>query len=339
MDPVRSHARALGASPKDLGGATSYGMERKLESLTIVVAILVLANAYFFITIYRTPANNPGPVFQDEQAFILPPNPISYLPVFDTSTKEVVLDAKSAILYDVRSDRNLFEKNIKERLPIASLTKVMNAVVVWEKFSPNDIVTIKSSAIKVDGQRQDLYDGERLSVHDLMQMMFIESSNDAAYALRDYAASRSFDLVAEMNAKASELGMNNTRFVDPAGLDDAGYSTASDLIKGVVYALRYDAIWSFSRKTTATIVSTDGKITHEIKSTDQLLGVLADIVGGKTGYTDSALGCMILIIDAPARIGVSNQSDRIIAIVLGSRDRFGDMKNLISWAKQAYRWK
>ena len=80
-------------------------------------------------------------------------------------------------------------------------------------------------------------------------------------------------------------------------------------------------------------------ITHEIKSTDQLLGVLADIVGGKTGYTDSALGCMILIVDAPARIGVSNQSDRIVAIILGSRDRFGDMKNLVSWAKQAYRWK
>ena len=314
-------------------------MDKRLGLITIVVAILVLANAYFFITIYRTPVESSSSVFQDSQAFILPPNPISYLPVLDTAMKEVILDAKSAILYDVRSDRNLFEKNTKERLPIASLTKVMNAVVVWEKFSPNEIVTVQPSAIKVDGQRQDLYVGETLSVHDLMQMMFIESSNDAAYALRDYAASQSFDLVAEMNAKALALGMSNTNFVDPAGLDDAGYSTVSDLVKGVVYALRYDAIWSFSRKATATIVSTDGKITHEIKSTDQLLGVLADIVGGKTGYTDSALGCMILIVDAPARIGVSNQSDRIVAIILGSRDRFGDMKNLVSWAKQAYRWK
>ena len=314
-------------------------MDKRLGLITIVVAILVLANAYFFITIYRTPVESSSFVFQDSQAFILPPNPISYLPVLDTAMKEVILDAKSAILYDVRSDRNLFEKNIKERLPIASLTKVMNAVVVWEKFSPNEIVTVQPSAIKVDGQRQDLYVGETLSVHDLMQMMFIESSNDAAYALRDYATSHSFDLVAEMNNKALTLGMNDTHFVDPAGLDDAGYSTASDLVKGVVYALRYDAIWSFSRKATATIVSTDGKITHEIKSTDQLLGVLADIVGGKTGYTDSALGCMILIVDAPARIGASNQNDRIIAIILGSHDRFGDMKNLVSWAKQAYRWK
>ena len=307
-------------------------MDRRLAGLTIVVAILVLANAYFFITIYRTPIDGPSPVFNDNQAFILPPNPISYLPFLDTSMREVVLDAKSAILYDVKSDRNLFEKNIKEKLPIASLTKVMNAVVVWEKFSPNDIVTVQSSAVKVDGQRQDLYVGETISVNNLMQMMFIESSNDAAYALRDYAASHSLDLVAEMNTKAATLGMRDTHFVDPAGLDDLGYSTASDLVKGVTYALRYDAIWSFSRKSTATIVSTDGKITHEIKSTDQLLGVLSDIVGGKTGYTDSALGCMILIVDAP------NQSDRIIGIILGSHDRFGDMKNLITWAKQAYRW-
>ncbi len=307
-------------------------MDRKLEALTIIVAILVLANAYFFITIYHTPAGDLNILPNENQAFILPPNPVSYLPVLNTSMREVNLDAKSAILYDVKSDRNLFEKNIKERLPIASLTKVINAVVVWEKFSPNDLVTVSSSAVKVDGERKDLYAGETLSVNSLMQMMLIESSNDAAYALRDYAASHSIDLMAEMNKKASELGMLNTHFIDPAGLDDNGYSTASDLVKGVAYALRYDAIWSFSRKPSATIVSADGKIVHEIKSTDQLLGVLSDIVGGKTGYTDSALGCMILIVDAP------NQKDSIIAIVLGSHDRFGDMKNLISWAKTAYRW-
>jgi len=317
-------------------------MDRKLEGLTIVVAILVLANAYFFIEIYRTPVENSSLAFQDNQAFILPPNPVSYLPLLDTSMKEVVLDAKSAVLYDVKSGRNLFEKKIREKLPIASLTKIITATVVWEKFSPNDIVTVKSSAVKVDGERKDLYAGEMLAIHSLVQMMLIESSNDAAYALGDYAASRGFDLVAEMNAKALALGMRNTHFVDPAGLDDTGYSTASDMVKGVAYALRYDAIWSFSRKATATVVSTDGKITHEIKSTDQLLGVLEDIVGGKTGYTDNALGCMILIVDAPAPAETSNNpavsGDRIIGIILGSNNRFGDMKSLISWAKQAYRW-
>jgi D-alanyl-D-alanine carboxypeptidase (penicillin-binding protein 5/6) len=307
-------------------------MEKNTVGLTIVVAILVLANAYFFISAANAPLDGPGPVFNSAEAFILPPQPASYLPLLDTTQAEVKLDAKSAIIYDVKSDRNLFEKDDHTRLPVASLTKILNATVVWEKFSPNDTVMVQDTAVKVDGERQDVYTGETLSVNTLMQMMLVESSNDAAYALRDYAKTQGFDLVAEMNKKAASLGMHDSYFVDAAGLDDGGYSTASDMAKAVRYALRYDAIWNFSRQSTATVVSTDGKFTRDIKSTNELLGVLSDIVGGKTGYTDSALGCMILIVDVPG------QSDRMIAVVLGSHDRFGDMKKLITWAKQAYRW-
>jgi len=307
-----------------------------MAGLTIIVAVLVLVNAYFFINIYRAPIENSNLVLHNNQAFIFPPNPSNYLPILNTSVDEVVLDAKSVILYDVKSSKDLFGKKIKEKLPIASLTKVFTAVVVWENFSPNDIVTVYPTAVNVDGERRGLYVDETLSVSSLIQLMLIESSNDAAYALMDYSTSRGIDLMAEMNKKALELGMHDTYFADPAGLDDTGYSTTSDLIKGVKYALRYDAIWGFSRKATATIVSTDGKIVHEIKNTDQLLGVLSGIVGGKTGYTDSALGCMILIVDVPAQAGVP--SNQIIAIILGSHNRFGDMTNLISWAKQAYRW-
>lgn len=307
-------------------------MKGRLTALTIIVAILALVNAYFFITVVRDPLDGPGPVFNTAEAFILPQTQVSYLPILDTEMSEVRLDAKSAILYDVRSDRNLFEKNIKEKLPVASLTKIMSAIVVWEKFSPNETVTVQASAIKVDGERQDLYENETMSVRDLVQLMLIQSSNDAAYALRDHAATHGVDLIKEMNAKALELGMRDTQFVDAAGLNDLGYSTASDLVKAVRYALRYDALWSFSRESTATVTSTDGKFSHVVKSTNQLLGVLSDIVGGKTGYTDSALGCMILIVDVPSG------KDRMIAVVLGSQGRFEDMSKLISWSKRAYRW-
>lgn len=306
--------------------------DRRLNALTIVIALLVLVNAYFFITVIRRPSDNfAGPVFNTAQAYIAPPSQVSFLPIMDGDAKEVKLDAASAILYDIKADRNLFEKNTKERLPIASLTKILNAIVIWEKFSPNEQVTVASTAIKVDGERQELYENETLSVRDLMQLMLIQSSNDAAYALRDYAAEKGIDLVKEMNNKAQELGMRDTSVLDPAGLNDAGYSTASDLVKAVQYALRYDALWGFSRESSATVTSTDGKVSHAIKSTNQLLGVLSDIVGGKTGYTDSALGCMILIVDIPGE-------DRVIAVILGSHSRFDDMKNLISWAKRVYRW-
>lgn len=310
--------------------------DRRLSALTIVIALLVLVNAYFFITVIRPPADVPSPVFNTAQAYIAPPSQISYLPIFNTNGNDVKLDAKSALLYDLKADRNLFEKNSTERLPIASLTKVLTAIVVWEKFSPNDQVTVQESAIKVDGERQDLFINETISVKNLLQLMIIESSNDAAYALKDYAASKGINLVEEMNAKAVALGMNNTHVEDSAGLNDSGYSTAADLVKAVRYGLRYDALWSFSRESTTTVTSTDGTISHVLKSTNQLLGSLADIVGGKTGYTDSALGCIILIVDVPGNSPAGG--DRMIAVVLGSHSRFEDMKNLISWAKRVYQW-
>jgi len=266
------------------------------------------------------------------EAYVLPVTQADYLPALDTSAGDLNLDVKAALIWDVKTGRLLYQKNIADRLPIASLTKIMTAVIVWERLDPNAIVTIHPSAVKVDGQRQDLYPNETMSVRTLMQLMLIRSSNDAAYALRDYATEHGIDMIVEMNNKAQSLGMHNTHFTDPAGLDDAAFSTASDLAKEVSYALQYDAIWNASRQPTATIESADGKISHDIKSTDQLLGVLNDIVGGKTGYTDGALGCMILIVNAPT------SGDKLIAVVLGSTARFDAMKNLVQWTERAYRW-
>ncbi len=307
-------------------------MQKKLTILTVIILGLLLVNGYFLFASPSDPQRG-GPVFNTTQAFIAPQTQANYLPILDTTVGEVKLDARSAILYDTASGRNLFEKNISQQQAIASLTKVLTAIVVWEHLSPNDVVTIQPGAVKVDGERQNLYSGETMSVNNLIQLMLVESSNDAAYALRDYAQSKGIDLVSLMNQKAAELGMTRTKVMDPAGLDDHGYSTAEDLVKAVNYALRYNAIWNFSKEKEATVESSDGKIAHAIKTTNQLLGVLTGIVGGKTGYTDSALGCMILIVDVP------NQNDKIIGIVLGSHSRFDDMKNLIDWARAAYRWK
>lgn len=301
------------------------------KTLTIIIVSLVSANAYFLVSGNRTVGPRPT-VFDPAKAFIAQSNQADFLPILNASAGDISLDAKSAIVYDLQADRYLFQKNISEQVPIASLTKVMTAVVAWENLDPDAVVTVLPDAVKVDGERRNLYAGEEITVRNLMQLMLVESSNDAAYALRDYAKTKGLDLVNLMNVKAASLRMINTRYQDPAGLDDSGYSSAADLVKVVKYALRYDAIWNFSREKTATVLSADGKITHNIKSTNQLLGVLSGIVGGKTGYTDGALGCMILIVDIP------NQNDKIISIILGSRRRFEDMTKLVNWTKSAYRW-
>ncbi|HWA64380.1 MAG TPA: serine hydrolase [Candidatus Paceibacterota bacterium] len=299
-----------------------------------IVAGLICANAWMFVAniIHSREFPTTAPVFHTAEAFVLPLSQPNYLPLRDERDGGPNLDAKAAIVYDVKSDRDLFARNPDEKLPIASLTKILNAVVVWERFSPNEIATVQPTAVKVDGERQDLFVGETISINSLLRLMLIESSNDAAYALRDYAQTQGIDLIAEMNAKAAALGMTSTHIVDAAGLDDSGYSTAHDLIKIVSYGLRYDALWNFSRERTAVVASADGSIAHEIKSTNELLGKLADIFGGKTGYTDSALGCIMLIVQAP------EADDKIIAIVLGSTGRFEAMSQLVAWTKQAYRW-
>ncbi len=302
---------------------------------TIICAVLVCANVYMSASIFRLGGQlaSVGPLFRAQaEAYVLPVTQADYLPTLDTSAGNLSIDAKAALVLDVSTGRNLYQKNIQQRLPIASLTKIMTAIIVWERLKPDDVVTVAPTAMKVDGERQDLYKGEQLTVRSLMELMLIRSSNDAAYALRDFAKQQGIDLIAEMNEKASELGMRSTHFTDPAGLDDAAYSTAEDLGKAVKYALQYDAIWNVSRQPSATIQSVDGRILHEVQSTDQLLGVLSDIIGGKTGYTDGALGCMILIVNA------SHGDNKIIGIVLGSTARFEAMKDMVQWTQRAYRW-
>lgn len=266
------------------------------------------------------------------QAYILPIAEPNYIPVLDSNFSRPAISAKSAVVYDTRSGRLLFEKDIKLQLPVASLTKVMSAVVILEHLKLDDIVTVADESIGVDGEKQDLYAGERISVRNLLKLMLIESSNDAAFALAVHAEKEGFDFVEKMNMKAKELAMNHSLFLDPAGLSDNAYSSVEDLIKLVEYSLKYGEIWDISSEKTAIVESSDEKIVHNIKSTNRLLGMINDIIGGKTGYTDGAGQCMILVTAIPGYSG------KVISVVIGSEDRFGDTQKLIDWIRVAYSW-
>lgn len=265
------------------------------------------------------------------QAYMLPVTNASYLLVRDTSVADPVLDASAAVVYDTETGQYLYEKNIDTRVPIASLTKLLSALVVQDHFTDQEVVTIASSSIRVDGQKQTLYDGERMHVHDLVSMMLVESSNDAAYALAAYARSLGIDFVAAMNTKARSIGMDDCLFTDPAGLDDAAYCTIRDLIVLTRHVLRQaPTLWPITAQQHLSVVSADGRLIHPIKSTNELLGQIPGIIGGKTGNTDGALGCLILVVNIPGK------DDILITIVLGSRTRFGDTKALVEWTGRAY---
>jgi D-alanyl-D-alanine carboxypeptidase len=273
------------------------------------------------------------PGIQAAQAYLLPIANPAYAPVRDTVVPEPSVDANSALLVHLESGRVLYEKNASTQVPIASLTKLLSALVVHDLFTSTEIVEVASSAIRVDGQKQTLYLGERITVQDLVSMMLVESSNDAAYALSVYAKHRGIDFVEKMNSKALFLGMADCRFTDPAGLDDAAHCDANDLLRLVRATLRTaPQIWPVTTQAQLTIRSADGAIVHEVKSTDELLGQISGIIGGKTGYTDGALGCLILVVKLPEK------NDTLISIVLGSRSRFTDTQVLVSWAQRAYRY-
>lgn len=308
-------------------------MQSKIYILAISLAGLVIVSVLFVTDSSKEKGlANTEPAFDSSQAYLLPVSEPSYFPIYDSRTEKPVIDAKAGLVYDTRSGRFLFSKNPRVKLPIASLTKILSSIVVLENFDIKETVVIPKEVLKVDDEKQSLYFGEEITVQNLLKLMLIESSNDAAYALAWYANSRDINFVDKMNEKAQLLNMNDSHFLDPAGLNDDAYSTSEDLIKLVKYTFKYDSIWNILTEKNIIVKSVDGKIEHKVESTDQLLGIIPDIFGGKTGNTDGASGCMILVVDIPGK------NDKIISVVLGSQDRFGDTKKLVDWVKSAYRW-
>ena len=321
----------------------------RLKSIlpTILLGSLLLVAGFFvcLIEIQGGQPVQPTPVRNNEtrseqassvgsgQAFLLPVSETSYLPVRDFNISEPALEAKAAVLFDVRSGRSLYSKNPNQRLPIASITKLMSAVVVLDNLNLNDIFTVPAEDINVDGKGADFYKNEQLLGTDLFKMMLIKSSNDAALVFATAAQKAGIDFVAKMNEKAQAIGMANTRFADPAGLNDQdAFSTASDLVKLVRYAARYDLISQTLMIGSVIVTSIDGKAVHNLVNTNQLLGQIPGVVMGKTGYTDNALGTMAL------EVGINDGRDTIISVVLGAKDRFTETEKLIQWSKAAYRW-
>lgn len=310
------------------------------RALTISVLIAAGLAVFFFLSLPRKTVSGQNqyisgavPEMSAAQAYLLPVVNPGYAPIRETTVSDPQVDASAALVYHVDTGRYLYEKNADTRLPIASLTKLLSALVAQDLLDGQAIVAIASGSIRVDGQMQTLFDGERIMVRDLISMMLVESSNDAAYALAAFARELGIDFVERMNAKAATLGMDSCAFTDPAGLDDNAYCTARDLVRLVRFAMRQvPQIWPVTTVRELDVRSSDGRIVHHLKSTNELLDQIPEIVGGKTGYTDGALGCLILVVK------VFGKSDTLISIVLGSRARFSDTLTLIDWAGRAYQW-
>ncbi len=274
---------------------------------------------------------------EEGQAYILSSTQTNYLPIRNLNVDEPTIDAKAGIVYDLRSGRILFEHNSKKKLPIASITKLMSAVIIIENMDLDAVYKIADEDLNTDGLGTNLYKDEHIKGEDLFIIMLVNSDNDAASVFARNAKEQGFDFVGAMNAKAFEIEMSNTKFSDPAGLDDQDtYSTALDLVRLMQYANKYPLIWDTLTTKTGIVTSIDGKLIHSLNNTNKLLGVLGGIRFGKTGRTDGALETLALIVDV---VDSEYEDDGIVSVILGSNNRFGESEKLITWAREAHTWK
>ncbi len=272
--------------------------------------------------------------------------PKESLPEKKHDAKEFETAAESAIAFDFKQDFFLYEKNADEQRPIASLTKLVSSAIVLDYARTDEIIPVSRQAVRTEGNSGFLREGELLTVYDLLAASLMESSNDAIYALAENVGSkltanqetnstpvRSF--VRTMNQKFNDLGLVNSNFTDPSGLEDSkSFSTASDFANFIKYLRNnpnYDVLWEILELKTYQTKSQNNIASHEFKSTNSFLDELDGVIGGKTGYTTNALGNLLLVLEGP-------NNNEIIYLVMGSNDRFGDMRKLIDWANESWEW-
>ena len=259
-----------------------------------------------------------------------------------TTQAGLSLSAGAAISVFVDSSGNeyvLLEKDKDIRLPIASVTKLMTALVASEIFSPDEAITLSENAVAVKGASGKYIAGDSFVVKDATHALLISSHNEIAVAMAEKIGTSEF--VRRMNEKAEKLGLENTHFINPVGVDpdpgseDINYSTASDIYKLLRYIFENRAdIFSILEKSSYEFTDITGVHKITIVTTNKLLDdseVALDVLGGKTGETPLAKQNLAVVSVAPSR-------GRVISVVLGSEDSFGEIREILGYIEESFVW-
>ena len=236
--------------------------------------------------------------------------------------------ARGAVVMDEATGQVLYGKDERRRLPMASTTKMMTALLALERGQLSQVVRVDVNAAEMpDSSTMGLTPGERLTLEDLLYGLLLPSGNDAAVAIARAIAGSEPAFVDLMNQRAAELGLADTHFANPHGLDAPDhYTSAADLARLARVALR--------NPTFAQIVATRhkavrGRATYDLTNTNPLLG-RPDVEGVKTGHTDQAGSCLVA--------AFRRDGHRVLTVVLNSPDYVADSLALPDYAFAAYAW-
>lgn len=235
-----------------------------------------------------------------------------------------IVKASALYLVELQSGRVLLEKNATRRLPPASLTKIMTALVALESAAPQEVVKIDERAL-VHRSSLKLRTGEEFLLRDLLTAMLVNSANDACQAVALHVGSDENRFVSMMNERAQSLGLQNTHFANPCGFDAPGhYSTAAELAQLTDHALQVPDISMMVRTVTRDIATVDGKRHVSLYSTNELLRD-PDVNGVKTGYTVKAGRCLIL--------SMFKNGHRLLLVGLNVMDRWDHAAKLLRYGQ------
>ncbi|MCE2542629.1 MAG: D-alanyl-D-alanine carboxypeptidase [Acidobacteria bacterium] len=238
------------------------------------------------------------------------------------------LGAEAAVVYDPASHEILWESNSFTRRPIASITKVMTALVFLEQQPDLDADVVVSRRDVRRASTTYLRRGERVSLYNLLHLALVASDNVAARVLARVSPWGTRGFVEQMNVKATELGLRGTTFTDPSGLHSGNVSTAYDVSRLIVQATNRPVISTIMRKTSYSLRTSRRRL--RVRNTNKLLQGRLLVHGGKTGYINASGYCLATVVKLPDREPLS-----IVVLGAGSNSRrFREVRRLADWVSE-----
>jgi serine-type D-Ala-D-Ala carboxypeptidase (penicillin-binding protein 5/6) len=331
--------------------------------LLLLVAIIIgdgafMVNQYFksrHIEVEANEKQSTAPAMEAKK-----PDPIKaqatdnpeYQPIRNDEMPDLAIPTAHAFaVVDADSGKILAGSHEADQKQIASLTKMMTAVLAMEKMDDlEEPIEIGEEEVYIEGTKigcprsgycisPRLKVGEKISAKNLLQAMLINSANDAAVALGKHISGSQEEFANLMNQKAQRMELTNTHFCTPSGLEPDGresecYSSAADIARIAAFSMRFDTIWKlFASPNNSEIFSADNQISHTLLNTDIGLNNIPNVMGAKTGFTPAAGYSLLLGVSDPTHL------HRIVIVILDDPYRWQDIRAAIDWTFKSYSWK
>lgn len=237
-----------------------------------------------------------------------------------------VLTSKIVFVKDLENNKELFSFGTEKYWPIASITKLLTAIVALEKIGPDKTISISQTSIDTEGVSGNFLLNEKYALKDMIKIMLTVSSNDAASAISEFYGQENF--INEMNLRAEKIGMSQTKFYDYTGLSIQNKSTTNDLTKLIEYIIKEKPeILGYTRTKELSVVELGNNSNKFFTNINPFAG-REDFMGGKTGFIESSEQNLLSVFNY--------KNHKILIVILGSSDRYSDTQKILDWVKISY---